>query len=318
VTDRNHLVPKTMPSRPTGRRGASVRLAALLVACAGLALAAPSAASAASGNSSQISSPYGPVYEHISYGSRFRQVLDVFASATPNSPIVVLVHGGGWRYYDPLTRFAAEAEALQQLGYTVLDINYDQDNERVPAFPLEPDDVIKAIDWGIANAATYNGDPTNVILLGGSAGGHLVAIAGEMLDKTSPGTIRAIISLSGPMNLTTLLAMVEENAITNEEFVTSIQQALGMGPGEEASPETESYAATWSPALHIPPAADCPDWLIFSSEQDLVPVSQAQEMYADLQRANCKATLDVVPGSGHAFAYFNSVRGVIDLFLRGE
>jgi acetyl esterase/lipase len=267
-----------------------------------------------------ISSPYGPVYERLSYGPRLRQLVDVFVSPTPNATTVILVHGGGWREYFALSQYAPESMALQQQGFTVFDINYRQDSETTAAFPLEPSDVMTATQWAIANAASFNANPGNVILLGGSAGGNLVALAAEQLDATAPGTVRAVVSLSGPMNFMSLLSLIERGMVTNEDFIFSVNQALGRDPGStifKSRSEVEAYPATWSPALHVP-ARNCPAWLLFNSEAELIPLSQAQEMNADLLKAGCRSTLDVLPGSGHSFAYFRQVDRTIFSFIKAQ
>jgi acetyl esterase/lipase len=287
-------------------------LVAVVVAVAALS-AAPSALAT-------ITDPYGAFYERLHYGPQWRQVTDVFASPSPNSPLVVLVHGGGWRSYSALSLFASESMALQQQGFTVFDMNYNQDSETTPAFPLEPNDVMSATHWAMANAARFNADPGAVVLLGGSAGGHLVSLAAEELDAASPGTVKGVVSLSGPMSFPSLLPLIQNHTITDESFIFSVRQALGRDPGTSvfsSLSEAESYPATWSPALHVP-AQNCPKWLLFNSEAELIPLSQAQEMNANLQKAKCSATLDVVPGTSHAFGYFDRVESTIFSFVRAQ
>jgi acetyl esterase len=267
-----------------------------------------------------VDSDYGPVYEHLSYGPRYRQVLDVYEAKVAHAPIVVLVHGGGWRTQDSLVMYASESEALQQQGFTVFEIEYDQDSETIPAFPLENNDVALATRWAIANAATFHADPSNVILLGGSAGGQLVSVAAEQLNAAKPGTVRGVVALSAPTNFKTLLTMIENGTITNESFITSVKQALGRDPGEKAFAslsEWEAYPGTWSPALHAP-TQSCPNWLLFNSETELIPLSQATEMNQALLAAQCGSTLKVVPGSKHAFAYFGTVAPAIFSFIKAN
>jgi acetyl esterase/lipase len=305
----------------TGGSGSGLQLrlgsgcrAALVIGLSMVALlaASPSAPAAT------LSSAYGPVYERLPYGPEWRQVLDVFASTTPKAPIVVLVHGGGWRFYFALSQFASESEALQAQGFTVFDITYRQDSETKPAFPVEPNDVMLATRWAIANAARFNADPGNVTLLGGSAGGHLVSLAAEQLDAASPGTVKGVVTLSAPTNFMTLLQMIQEGKITNEDFIFSVQQALGRDPGTNVfatRSEEEAYPQVWSPALHVG-AQGCPKWLLFNSEAELIPLSQAQEMDHALLGAGCRATLQVVPGTRHAFGYFPKVGSTIFSFVR--
>jgi acetyl esterase/lipase len=305
---------------PVGRGG--MRTALAIVAIIGLSALVPPFAHSVSADalaatikSAQITDPYGSVYEQVYYGPKPAQRADIFASSVPNSTIVILVHGGGWRKQLALSHFASEAMALQQQGFTVFDINYDQDSATTPAFPLEPNDVMAATRWAIANAGLYNANPKNVVLLGGSAGGNLVALAAERLDSTNPGTVRAVISFSGPMNFTTLVPLVENGTITSESFVISISQALGLTYETDAF--LDVYEQEWSPALNIP-SSNCPAWLLFNSETELIPLSQAQEMYTNLQAAKCNATLQVLPGTAHAFAYWDNVASAVFSFIKSE
>ena len=259
------------------------------------------------------------VITHVSYGPRMRQYLDIYPSRTPNAPVVVLVHGGGWRVFDDLQRFERESEALQKQGITVFTINYDQDSPTKPAFPTEPNDVELAIQWAIENAARFDGNPNDVVLVGGSAGGQLVDVAGEQMDAASPGSIRGVVSLSGPSDFLTLVPLIQEGIVENENFITSVYQAVGRE--ENGTPYMfatqageEAYERTWSPADN--PIANCPKWLLFNSQDELIPLSQEQEMYERLEASGCPATMDVVPGTKHAFAYWNSVSETVASFVK--
>lgn len=281
-------------------------LATTLALVSSLALAAPATAPAAKSAGRE-----SLVYEYVRYGASPLEVADVYPSSAPQSPTVIFVHGGGWRKQAQLGHFELEAKSLQREGFSVFEINYDQDSPTQPAFPLEPNDVIAATRWAVANGARYNASPSDVILLGGSAGGNLVSLAAEQLSAASPGLVKGVVSLSGPMNFVTLMPMLEENTISNESFNTSVHRALGF---EEGAAFPQAYAEQWSPALHAP-TKSCPSWLIFNSESEFIPLSQAQEMYASLVKAKCKATLMVVPGSEHSFLYFHRVKPEIFSFI---
>jgi|GEM_PF-2007840 acetyl esterase len=312
---------QTYPRRTAAhlrRRGLRASLAA--ATCATL-LAALALAPSALGEVIVRQSTYGTVYEHLLYGPKFRQNLNVFVSATPDSPIVVLIHGGGWRYYDALVHFEMESLALQQQGFTVFTINYDQDSETTPAFPGEPNDVELAIRWALSNAATYHGNPGKLVLLGGSAGGHLAAVAAEQINAAAPGTVKGVISLSGPTDFRTLVPLIEHNALPNEEFDHNVYQAVGREPNGTpymyTNPaEEEAFEAKWSPALNAP-TKGCPRWLLFHSEAELIPLTQAQQLNAKLHEAGCSSTLQVLPGSRHAFAYWKEVTPQIFSFING-
>jgi acetyl esterase/lipase len=264
---------------------------------------------------------YGPMYEHIHYGPLFAQYLDVYQAPTAGSPIVVLVRGGGWRLFEPLTDFESESLSLQQQGFTVVTIQYRPDTERRPAFPMEPSDVRLAVEWAIANGGRYNGNPADVVLLGASAGGQLVDVVGEQLAAADPGAIRGVVSLSGPTDLRSLTRMIQAGAVSNEEFVSSVYRAEARN-SETGQPylyttpwKQEAFEARWSPALSAPGA--CTKWLLFNSEAELVPLSQAQELNVAVRRAGCPSTLQVLPGTRHAFAYWKTVAAQVFSFIRG-
>jgi acetyl esterase len=255
-----------------------------------------------------------PIYWGVSYGPSPSETATVFAQSHPGAPVVVLVHGGGWRLQKLATEMGAQAKSLQLRGFVVVDVNYDQDSASEPAFPLETNDVIAATQWAIANAGGWDGDPANVVLLGGSAGGQLAAIAAERLDAAGPGTVRAVVSLSGPTNFTTLAPMAARGEIKDRSYVRSIGAALGCGASLAAC--SPSYEAEWSPALNLP-LLGCPDWLLVTSAVDTVATLQAGEMVTSLQAAACSVQSVVVP-TGHGFSYWPTVVEQIAAYIRAE
>jgi acetyl esterase/lipase len=256
-----------------------------------LALAWPSVA--------QAQKQYVPI--GISYGPNAEEVLNVFPAQTPHAVTVVLVHGGGWRIQRLRTERSEEAEELQEQGFTVFNIDYPQDTPSMSAFPLEPDAVENAIGYAQAHTALYNGDPENIVLLGGSAGGNLVELAAEQIP------VRAVIALSGPTNLRALL----EQKLRVEKIGEDVEQALGC----LESACSPNFAEEWSPAMHV---SLCPVWQLFSSKADPVPLSQAQGMLAAVRAAGCAAHLTVLGGGKHAFEYWPQVKHELFSFIREE
>ncbi len=256
-----------------------------------------------------------PIYRGVSYGPSPGELQTIYSQAPgAHAPIVVLVHGGGWRLQKLPTEQGSAAKSLQLKGYAVFDINYDQDSPTTLAFPLESDEVKAAVEWAISSAAAYGGDASDVTLLGGSAGGLLAALAGEQLDAQAPGTVRAVVSLSGPMNFTTLVPLAASGRIRDKNYVFSIGQALGCTGALQTC--STSYEQEWSPALQIP-LSGCPNWLLFASEADEAAVSQASEMLADLAGAGCSATMETLP-TGHGFSYWPLVSARVAAFVRAQ
>jgi arylformamidase len=111
------------------------------------------------------------------YGSSSLQKLDFWAAKKPNAPLVIFVHGGGWKSGDKSNetgRFKA-AHYLNS-GYAFASINY----RLVPDATVEQQatDVARSVAWLRSDAARLGFDPSKVILMGHSAGAHLVALVG--------------------------------------------------------------------------------------------------------------------------------------------
>ncbi|HEX5226030.1 MAG TPA: alpha/beta hydrolase fold domain-containing protein, partial [Solirubrobacteraceae bacterium] len=164
----------------------------------------------------------------------------------------------------------------------------------------------------------YNGDPNNVTLLGGSAGGQLVGMAALNLDTAAPNTVKGVVALSGPFDFVSLMEEDLRGETRSKSFSMNIPRALGCKitrPKEApvTTTCTEEVEREWSPVDHV---TACPrHWLMFNSENELIPLMQEDEMASALTAAGCTFTADVEPGEGHAFAYWSKVRPTITGFV---
>ena len=276
---------------------------------------------------STASATLPPPVKGVNYGPMPSEVLTIFPTASSGAfalrttiaglaPTVILVHGGGWRTQYNETEQPSVAQGLRSKGYLVYDINYPQDNGDRTAFPTQPEALQAAIAFAHESAASFGGDPENIVLVGGSAGGHLVDLAGE---QQLPG-VRAVVSLSGPTNLITLMALAKHQEL-KLSLAVSLAQALGCGEEflgyekiQHCTPEAVALAQQFSPVNNIP-ATSCPNWLLFSAQEDLVPVSQQREFLSLLRAAGCNASLTVAPGAGHAFGYWSTVNTAVYQFI---
>ncbi len=123
--------------------------------------------------------PKAPGSATISYGTDPLQVLDIWRAknATGPTPLIVYVHGGGWKRgsKDNATGRFKPVHYPDQ-GYAFASINY----RLVPAATVEQQaaDVASAVRALIDRAATLGIDRRRIVLMGHSAGAHLVALVG--------------------------------------------------------------------------------------------------------------------------------------------
>ena len=115
--------------------------------------------------------------------------LDIYRPSSPAgeaAPLVIYVHGGGWRRGDKAVAGTQDkARLFTDAGYVFASVNYRLSPESAPPggpdpnrimFPVHPDDVGEAIGWLSRNAASIGADPDRIILIGHSAGAHLVSL----------------------------------------------------------------------------------------------------------------------------------------------
>jgi acetyl esterase/lipase len=121
-----------------------------------------------------------PGAQSISYGSDPLQVIDLWPAAGASrapAPLVLFVHGGGWKHgsKDNATGQAKPTHFPAE-GYAFASINY----RLVPAATVEQQaaDVATALATLIAQADALGIDRHRIVLMGHSAGAHLVALVG--------------------------------------------------------------------------------------------------------------------------------------------
>jgi len=232
-----------------------------------------------------------------SYGTDPLQTVQAWSAPAAGAPVVVMVHGGGFRSSAGDTRkLDLKATQLSHAGFAVFNVNYRSDGATQPAFPDEVADVVAGTEWAIAHAALYGGNPTDVNLIGGSAGGTIAGDAAEQL----PGQIHAVVSLSGTNDLAAALTYwTALGGSLGKLHVKNITTALGCTPASCGPP-----AAVWSPVTRVTPA-DCPaHWLVLNETTEEQPVAQADELATALATNGCQVTEDILPGSAHAYDYW--------------
>jgi len=215
------------------------------------------------------------------YGER-EVKLDLYLPNKPASekiPCIVVIHGGGWRSGDK-TRFAPIAAKLAEQGFAAACIGYRLLPE--VRFPAPVLDCKAAVRWVRANAAKHGLDPDRIGAIGGSAGGHLVAMLGTSHaepklegDGGNAGVssrVQAVVAMATPADMTRFA----ERSGTSKELVTLI-----------------------SPLTHV--SKDSAPMLLLHSDADkTVPMAQSELLLKKLQEAKVPAEL-VKLGASHAF-----------------
>ena len=123
------------------------------------------------------------VVRDLAYGPDANQCLDVYRSPdASNAPVLFMVHGGAWMAGDKGSQRVIEGKVLHWLpkGYILVSVNY----RFVPAVNVlqQRDDLAAALAYVQAHAAEWGGDPSRVVLMGHSAGAHLLGLLAAGAD----------------------------------------------------------------------------------------------------------------------------------------
>lgn len=117
------------------------------------------------------------VKRDIPYGPDALQRIDVYLPRTAkNAPVLFMVHGGAWRTGDKASANVIDHKIARWLpkGFVVISANY----RLLPKTPPleQAQDVAAAIAFAQARAKSWGGDPSRFVVMGHSAGAHLVAL----------------------------------------------------------------------------------------------------------------------------------------------
>lgn len=158
------------------RRPVFLMLAAAVLAVPGLAFSIGAATSAEAQRAA--------AKQTLAYGEDPLQTVDYWPGTLADAPLVLFVHGGGWKRGDKRMMDGSDKLAhWRAQGYAVASLNY----RLVPEATVEQQaaDVAAAVALLKARAGTLGFDGSRIALVGHSAGAHLVALVG-----TDPAYLR--------------------------------------------------------------------------------------------------------------------------------
>ena len=164
------------------------------------------------------------------------EISDSTEESCSNAPVMVFCTGGGWMIGYKMWG-ALLARALTAAGIVV--VIPDMRNYPLVYVPDMVNDADLAIEWTMKNIGQYGGDPTNVVVVGQSAGGHVACMA--IFRKIQRKIIRekatvASNGLSGPERDRELLRISEDEKLdegwsaSDLRGFTAISTPLSLGP----------------------------------------------------------------------------------------
>ena len=243
--------------------------------------------------------------------------LDIYLPQQTNKavPVVIFVHGGGWRSNDKYADMGYMGNTLRSLiesGFAVASIDYRFSTEAI--FPAQIKDCNRAISFLYDHAKEYHLDRNHMAVMGFSAGGHLASLIGLSKNNNAAvffekGTsksfgIRAVVDFYG---LTDLL-LVDDND-DPQSFVSVL---LGAAPISRPD-----LAKTASPVTYVD--KNDPPFLIIHGEKDkTVSNKQSKLLQSWLTINGVQNELIIVKDAPHYGEMFDTepIRTKVIAFLK--
>jgi acetyl esterase/lipase len=248
---------------------------------------------------------------------------------------VIYLHGSGWHYMDKdyLTRSFFRRLAAQ--GHVIVDLAYALSPKAQLGAMMA--DVKRAIAWLKENGARYGVDPERVVLMGGSAGGHLALLAAytahhpelQPPDLEVDTSVRAVVSYYGVIDLWSSFYYFQSQFGTWLTGRNWLERKVEIGLNAFGRrirfipPDSEGLTVTGmltdllggtpdevphlydlgSPIRHVRP--DCPPTLLIQGGHDIGGfVPDARRLHQALRDAGVTSVYLEIPNTGHGFDLF--------------
>jgi acetyl esterase/lipase len=262
-----------------------------------------------------------------SYGPRPRNQADVYLPDVQkaDAPLIIYLHSGGWAAGSRVNIPELIMRQVTRASAVLVSADYTLSTPDTPSYPQAPYDIDRLVRWCRLQAPNWGVTGRRIILAGGSAGGHLAALAacapGQFSDKdlhphiaAQDPVVQGLICLAAP----TELQSVEQGVPMGTHLVRQFLGCKGPCPGMVlggASP------INWSRRLAPPPA-----YLAYGLQDLLVPPGpngkEFAQVMADKRGDACGIWYDLVDSSGHNLDHstinLRSLECWIDLVAKGK
>jgi acetyl esterase/lipase len=238
---------------------------------------------------------------------RRRSMLDVYRprSGASGAPVLLQIHGGAWMVDNKDHQGRPLMLQLASRGWVCVAINYRLAPKH--PWPAQIVDVKRALAWIRSEIETYGGDPSFVVVTGGSAGGHLAALTALTPNDPDyqPGfedadtTVQACVPHYGVYDMTGSIGGINAlgQRLMLERFVFKKRYRDAAEEFRKASPLFRANP-------------DAPPFFVIHGRYDsLVPVKEARAFVTRLREVSHEPVVYAeLPGGQHAFDVFPSIR----------
>ncbi len=246
----------------------------------------------------------------VSYGTDTKQKMDIYLPANRNisvTPLVILIHGGGWTEGDKQDFNFFITELQKRLpAYAIANINYRLAYNTNNLFPTQENDIKSAVDFLLNKSGEYK-ISNQFAIIGASAGAHLSLLHSYKYNTNS--NIKAVVSLFGPTELVSLY-----NNPPNPSITLLLTGVTG------GTPATHATIYQQSSPYNFVSSQSCPTLLFHGGNDPLVPASQSSLLKDKLVANGVINQYIFYPSEGHGWtgANLTDTFDKIEAFLKQQ
>ncbi|MET0454031.1 MAG: alpha/beta hydrolase [Mycobacterium sp.] len=245
----------------------------------------------------------------VRYGPHRQNVADVWRSADlprdGRAPVLLQVPGGAWaigmrrpQAYPLMSELAERGWICVSMAYRVSPRN---------TWPAHIVDVKRALAWVKENIAEYGGDPDFVAITGGSAGGHLTALAALTPNDPhwQPGFEDADTSVVAAVPIYGRYDWFTRDGSGRPEFIAILQRYIVKRRFRD---HRQVYRDA-SPITKV--RSDAPPFFVLHGTDDsIIPVQEGRAFAEALKEVSGNPVVYAeIPHAQHAFDFFGSPHG---------
>jgi acetyl esterase/lipase len=218
--------------------------------------------------------------------------LDVYFQINPSkpTPLIINIHGGGWNHgvKESQTGF----NTFFKKGFAVANIEYRLTKQATA--PAAVQDARCALIYMIKNAKRFNIDVNKIVVMGGSAGGHLALMTGLLANNSIFDN-----NCKGMKNIH-VAAIIDKYGITDVwdwaygKNLTSKSATSWLGDKKN----DESFAKSVSPVNYLTKNSP-PIFIVHGDADPTVPYQQSVDLHNKLDSLSVKNVFITVPGGLH-------------------
>jgi acetyl esterase/lipase len=210
--------------------------------------------------------------------------------ASKPTPIIINIHGGGWK--SGTKESQGGFNSFFKAGFAVANMEYRLSGQATA--PAAVEDTRCMLIYLIKNAKELNINPNKIIIMGGSAGGHLALMGGLLANNYQFDT-----NCKGVENVK-VAAIIDKYGIADVWDWT-------FGPEHKSSSpklwlgdyiKDEDFIKSVSP-IYLVTKNSPPIFIVHGDSDPVVPYQQSVDLYKKLQKLGVKSQFMTVAGGGH-------------------